>query len=527
LNAWRDYAYAHTLYYAPSVTWNLTPSTLLTLQHEWRKGQTNYDRGLVAPANRIDLIGPRTTTYQSPTDYQNEDGRTYSLQFDHTFANDIKYGLTARRVETEDLANGFDNNAAILAAGAPAGSIPTVLQRRSSQIHNKRTSTYWDTNFVIPGKTWGIEHKLIVGAGGGFDTARLTRERFLSSAAYNVSLANPTVYVGDPTTVVGATNALQDRDNGTRSIGVYAADLMTLTEHWKLNLGFRSSDERSRMQALPAPPTTTVTGAQTTKVAKKTLPLAGLLYQPTEQWTFYTSYSTSFVPAAVTAQDVNGLNSFDPEESTQYEVGSKAELMDGRLQPSLAIFQITKKNLLSMFTCPSGIPATGTCSQQVGSQKVQGFELEINARPIEALQVVAGISHIDGKVNASRDPVQVGAKLQNSAADSFHVWTRYDFSTGMAKGFGVGAGLSYVGPRAGNLPVSPTASTPYSAVVMNLPGYTTADLGIYYTLTNWDFSVRISNLFDKTYVEATGATPEVQIQMGAPRQLALSGRYRF
>ena len=35
----------------------------------------------------------------------------------------------------------------------------------------------------------------------------------------------------------------------------------------------------------------------------------------------------------------------DPESSKQYEVGSKGELIDGKLSASVALYELTKKNL--------------------------------------------------------------------------------------------------------------------------------------------------------------------------------------
>jgi len=395
----------------------------------------------------------------------------------------------------------------------------TELQRRIAWLTNTRTSTFFDTNLDLPFKTGFIGHKLIVGVGGGRDTAHLVRNRFFNGPAtgpqsLDISIYSPVYGVAPPPESLPLGN-LTDRYNVNSAVGVYAADLMTLSEHWKLNLGARASNENQTISNL-------MTGAAATeKKDKKVLPMIGLLYQPTGAWTVYTSYSTSFVPAAATAQDVSGNNPFKPEFAEQFEVGAKADLLDDRLQPTLSVFTIKKRDVVTSFTCPPNVPASGTCSVQIGAQRSQGAEFEINTRPIEHLQLVAGIAHFNAKILESLDPAQVGARLQNSARDNVHIWSRYDVTRGALAGFGAALGISYTGERAGNLPTSADRR------VIVLPGYTVADLGLYYTVKSYDFALKVSNLLNESYLESSGVTPEVQLQVGAPRQVALTMRAHF
>jgi iron complex outermembrane receptor protein len=222
------------------------------------------------------------------------------------------------------------------------------------------------------------------------------------------------------------------------------------------------------------------------------------------------------VPAAASVVDINGKNPFVPETSSQVEVGAKADLFDGRLQATVALFDIKKKNTLSTFGC-----SYGTCSQQIGGERSKGVEVEINAQPIKNWQLALGGSHLDPRISSSLDAAQVGALLENSATDNAHLWSRYDIDAGMLKDVGVGFGLSYISQRAGTLP---SAAQPK---VLLMPGYTVADFGLYYAKKNYDLTFKISNLFDKLYYESTGSTAAVQLIPGAPRSLSLSLRARF
>ncbi|MBL8268300.1 TonB-dependent siderophore receptor [Steroidobacter sp.] len=510
LNSWRDDTFATSTYVAPSLTWQITDDTSLTVQGEYRESHSPYDRGLVAPNKNLTLRAPRTTRYQEPNDSQDEEGKTLSFSLQHRFANDMKWSFSGRRTETEDITRGMDN-VTIRANGQSLG-------RRVTWLSNWRTSTFFDTNLALPFETGGIVHKMIVGIGGGYDTAELVRDRFFTAPAsgaqsLDISIYNPVhgIYP-DPRNLPLGT--LTNRYNETSALGFYVADLMTLSEKWKLNLGARYSNEDQEItnQLNPAD--------REKKKSQKTLPMIGLLYQPTPDWTLYTSYSTSFVPAPASVQDVNGNNPFKPEFATQVEVGVKADLFGGMMQPTLSIFSIDKEDVVTGFSCPPDVPATGTCSLQIGGQTSEGVEFEINARPLDNLQLVAGVARFDAKVSESLDPTQVNARVQNSARDNLHLWARYDF-LGALEGLGASLGVSYTGERAGNLP---TAADPR---LMTLPSYTIVDVGVYYTISRYNFALRVSNLLDEEFIESTGVIPEVQLQMGAPRQLALTLRASF
>jgi iron complex outermembrane receptor protein len=297
----------------------------------------------------------------------------------------------------------------------------------------------------------------------------------------------------------------------TSSYGVYASDLLTLAEHWKLNLGLRYTSETQRFQELKL--ANVEPGKKSTA---KVLPLAGLLYQPDKHTTLYASYSTSYVPAPANSQDVNGNNPFTPESARQFEVGTKVNFLNNKLRTTFALFRIEKQDVLSTFACP-----LGTCSQQIGNERSQGFEVEINVKPLRNLQLAAGWAHTRAEIVKSADPAQVGARLTNAPLDSANLWSRYDVADGALQGLGIGLGVVYSAERTGNIPSTADRR------VLRLPSYVIADLGLYYSKGDYDFTLKIGNLADKTYYESAGFMNELQILPGAPRNLALSVRKRF
>ena len=126
----RTNAYERPVFIAPSVSWEITDATFATLALEYRKITFGYDTFLVVPARDITKIAPIRTRYQEPSDTEIEDGKTLSLNVDHTFANQIRWNTSLRMVRHTDDAKGYD-------AVAIRANL-TSLQRRARGQHNER-----------------------------------------------------------------------------------------------------------------------------------------------------------------------------------------------------------------------------------------------------------------------------------------------------------------------------------------------------------------------------------------------------
>ena len=512
-DTFRDRAYNKGVYASPSLTWKLSNATSATIGFEYRRSESAYDQYLVAPNKDISRVAPITTHYNEPGDVLEEHGHATTLSLTHAFANDIKFNFAGRFVKNGDDARGYDNTAI-----RPDN---VTLQRRARKQANAREFNYIDTNVTMPFNTGSVEHKMIVGVNGGRDTLDTDRIQFFNGPAtgpqsLDINIYNPVFGRAAPLDSLPAVNPttpanLNRRYTVSTSQGVYASDLMTLAEHWKMNIGLRYTKEEQKFKELKlanVPP-----GEKSTS---KVLPLAGLLYQPSKDTTFYTSYSSSYVPAPANSQDINGNNPFKPESAKQYEVGVKTNFLNKKLRTTFALFRIDKQDVLSTFSCP-----LGTCSQQIGNERSDGFELELNAKPLPGWQIATGWAHTRATIIKSSDPAQVGARLTNAPLNSANLWSRYDIDGGALDGVGIGLGVVYSAERTGNIPSTADKR------VLKLPSYAIADLGVYYSHGDYDLTMKIGNLFDKKYYESAGFMNELQILPGAPRNLAFSVRKRF
>ncbi|WP_375510028.1 TonB-dependent siderophore receptor [uncultured Nostoc sp.] len=336
-------------------------------------------------------------------------------------------------------------------------------------------------------KTGSISHQLLV----GFDFNRNVQifEAFISDSPLpNLNIFNPDYNVPKPSYIPD-----YGFNSTTQSYGAYLQDQISILNKLKLLIGGRldwvtdqSAESRSAFS-----------------------PRIGLVYQPSNSVSLYTSYSKSFVPDF-------GLNpdgaAFEPTKGTQYEAGIKADFLEGRLSATLAAYQITKTNILT--TDPDPERGRLGYSIQVGEQRSQGIELDIAGEILPGWKVIASYAYTNAEVTED-NTIGVGNKLQGAPENQASLWTTYEIQKGNLKGLGFGLGLFYVGTRAGDVNNS-----------FELPDYLRTDAAIYYRRDGFNAGINISNLFNTDYFSSSyGYT--LGLERGAPFTIIGSIRWEL
>lgn len=519
-DGFRDFTFDRGNYIAPSLTWSLNDSTELTGLFEYRKTRTSLDQGLVIPNSDFDLAPAITTRYQEPKDFRTETGKAATLLFSRALGSTWGWNLNYRHVDYDSDQKEYSTVAVVRRTSG------FKVTRRARHLVTGRKYDYVDSNLTGEFTTGPISHKLLVGLNLGRDVIQENRLKFINQSSPNVAGVCPNsfcfeidaydpVYGRVPSVddlpmtnpfLANQVQLLTNRKQTSTAFGAYISDLVTITDQLKLLVGARTFKEKQRIEELRV-----ANVPEQEKMAKKTLlPSGGILFQPSETITLYGSYAESFVPADPGAQDINGLNPFEPIKARQYEVGVKTDkLLDGRVTATLSLFDIIQDGILNRFLC-----ARGACAEQVGTARSRGAEFEANINPTKQWQTLLGYAFYEAKITNSRDAVQIGARLPNTARHNLSLWNRYDFDNGL----GIGLGLVYTGKRAG---VLPTNAAPAHLL---LPKYTTVDLALYYTRAPYSINLKIGNLFDRRYYESAGLSGATQVQPGAPRNITLSTR---
>ncbi len=131
------------------------------------------------------------------------------------------------------------------------------------------------------------------------------------------------------------------------------------------------------------------------------------------------------------------------------------------------------------------------------------------------MTVGAAASWLDAKYIDPRDP-NFGLVPVGVADRQFSLFASYELQKGDWRGLGLGATYYSISDR----------SISYSTEQF-VDGYERADLnGFYRGLKNWNFSLQVRNLLDKTYVERF-RQPGFGNFFGSPRAALLRVEYKF
>ncbi|WP_394420457.1 TonB-dependent siderophore receptor [Tenacibaculum mesophilum] len=221
-------------------------------------------------------------------------------------------------------------------------------------------------------------------------------------------------------------------------------------------------------------------------------PKFGIVYQPIlDQLSVFANYQNGFSyvnPKRILVDISNPkgptkLQSYDLEQANQLEFGVKTNLFNNKLETTLSYYDITVKDKVMLDT-----------NLQDGTVRSKGFELEMNANPVDGLNLRGGISYNDAKVTKSKSrPDLVDKRLAEAGPEtSYNFWADYKFQEGAIKNVGLGFGLN--GASKYNTMVGyPAAGDFY------LPAYTIFNASIYYEVDKFRISVKGNNLANEEY----------------------------
>ncbi|EJL03874.1 TonB-dependent outermembrane ferripyoverdine receptor FpvA [Pseudomonas fluorescens Q2-87] len=291
-----------------------------------------------------------------------------------------------------------------------------------------------------------------------------------------------------------------------RQKGVYGTWRVKPVDDLTLVLGSRVSwydfSYKSKTQTASgitgnAPSTATETGVVT--------PYGGIIYDLSREWAVYASYTDVFQPQ--TNLDTSG-SVLKPIVGTNYEVGLKGELMDGRVNTSMAVFRYDQENRAIPVASCTGV----NCSAASGKVRSQGIEAEISGEVIDNLQLFAGYTYNTTKY--LKDPSNEGSVFSTwTPKHMLRVWGNYQFTGDWNR---VSTGLGFTTQ-------SHTMVYDYDREV---PGYTVWNARVGYRMTSEiDLAVNLNNLFDKTYIAPGYNQLNGNNNFGDPRNVMFSVKY--
>ena len=224
-------------------------------------------------------------------------------------------------------------------------------------------------------------------------------------------------------------------------------------------------------------------------------PKFGLVYQPIlDKVSLFANYMNAFINVAPrSVADPDGSNprikSFKPEQANQFEYGIKTDLFNERLNTTVSVYNIKVSDRVS----PD--PANVNNSLQGGKVQSKGFEVEVNANPMQGLNLIAGYSYNKTEVIAGDEAdfySEPGRAIGGQGPQNLaNLWASYRFTSGKLQHFGVGVGGNY----AGKYRVIDSSITGE----FYLPSYVLLNAGLFYNQTHYRISFNLNNITNKEY----------------------------
>ena len=480
-----DFAETERLLVAPAFSWAISDRTKLTLQGEIVRSSFPNPRGLPAigtvrsnPNGRIPINRNIAEPGEDFIDNRVERvGYELNHQFSQNWSLRNAFRLTLYSYDQDSFfPNGLEPDGRTLNRGYTTGTSSTDTQ-------------IFTTDLVGNFSTGSIEHKLLVGV-------ELFRENLFKNQfdvigdIAPLDLFNP-VYGGS----FGPVTFSLDNATLTQSAGFYIQDQISLLDNLKLILGGRFDLYEQKL-------TDKLADTRTEQSEQTFSPRVGIVYQPIQPISLYASFTRSFNPVSGT-----GFNNtlFQPEEGTQYEVGVKAEFLEGRLSSTLAFYQLTRQNVLT------SDPRDANFSIQTGEQRSRGIDLDISGEILPGWRITSSYAYTDARI-VEDNALAIGNRINNVPQHSASLFTTYEIQKGNLQGLGFGLGLFYVGEREGDLDNS-----------FSLPSYLRTDAAIFYRRGNLRAALNVNNLFNVRYFESTNG--DLRVFPGAP--LTVQGTVGF
>jgi len=474
-----DFMDVERIFVAPVLSFQFSENTSLIFEGSYLRDSRFRYPGLPAvgtvlpnPFGRI----PRSRNLSDP-DAGNETGELINIGYrlEHEFNENLSI-RNAFRVELSAL----DRDQIISSISLRADN--RTVDRFASRTRPTTQAYSLVTDILGQVNTGSIEHDLLF----GIDLRRQNLDvQIFSASAGSIDLFNPVYGLPDLD--------FQEVFTGTQvqdSLGIYAQDLISFSDNFKLLLGGRFDLINQRFtNELAGTPTISQQDTQFS-------PRIGLVYQPIPPVSLYANWSRSFFAQGLFGSGNPDGSNFEPTTGEQFEVGVKTEFLDGRLAATLAAYDITKRNIVT------ADPDRPNFSIQVGEQRSRGIEFDIAGEVLPGLNLIASYAYTDAEITRDNRGFE-GNQPNNVPRHSGSLWATYQIQQGSLEGLGFGLGVFIVGDRKGDL-----------ANTFELPGYTRTDASIFYRRDRWQAQLNVRNLFGVNYFE--NASNRNNVGPGAP-----------
>ena len=443
---------------------DLTDKTLLTVGADYQDSKPEGSTwGGIPIYNTAGNFNKMPASFNNGARWSNWEQytRTIFSTLEHKFDNDW-----VAKLQLNHQINGYDAQLGAAAGGNPNPIDGSGVSMWAGNYKGETKSNAADIYASGPFKLLGREHELVVGANisestwknNGFSAPNDYKTTVDQYYQWNGNVPEPDWQAGSHWT----------NKEKTKQNGLYVTSRLNLRDDLKLILGGRVANYES----------------EDIKESGVFVPYIGTVYDLNDNYSLYASYSTIFSPQS--NRDVNG-KTLDPQEGENYEVGVKGEFYDGRLNASLAYYQLKQDNFaqeIAGVITPSGDAAF----EAIQGVKTKGVELEVTGEIMPDWNLHAGFNH---KVSKQQESKVSTLTPENE----FTLYTSYKVNQ-WVEGLTIGGGVRWQDETWGNVH-NPQYTDPVKHTVSD---YWLVDAMANYKLNDQlSFSFNVNNLLDEKY----------------------------
>ena len=516
---------------APSITFGLNTPTRATLSYYYLKSDDTPDSGIPYWNAALGKAQGKPAEVKQGTyygwldrDFQKQENHAGTIKLEHDLTDNLTLTNTAMYSKSKNdyVWTNPDDSKGNVANGK-------VWHRLNSAITDSDTFT---DQLALTGKfnTGAIKHSFNVGAEyskqetdkGGYNIINSKDGKVSTTGFYSdcsdlstnwcTSLNNPT-----QKPFLDRLEARQDFDATVESTSVYLLDNIEITPQWLLDLGVRWDKFEAEQNFLATSSAAAYTANNDSDFFTYQ---AGVTFKPVENGSIYASYATSASPVGLNAgwgdnsETINANNQMvDPEEAQTFELGTKWDLLDDRLNLTAAIFRTEKQN--------TRVQLDPTTYANVGESKVDGIELGLNGKITEKWDISAGYTYLDSELTkngkscrngkCTDNAVYNGNQMPNVPKQAATLWTTYKVLPQLT----LGGGAVYSDTVYGDI-----------ANIKWAPSYVRYDAMARYDVNKQvNVQLNVNNLSDKRYFTKAYASHYATEADGRNAVLSLNFKY--
>jgi iron complex outermembrane receptor protein len=449
----------------------LGDNTKLTAQFtHFAQDLPGRQRGIAIDANG-DFIANRKWTHLEPTDFSKVRGEVAQVRVDHSFSDAVSFNLASRWFHYREHQEYHEPRPATDMDGD--GVLDSMPREYRSQRYDI-TGVTVSGNLIAHFDTGTLRHT--IATGGDWYRQRSQLDSIaVRAGVLGLSLVKPVYGLTSGADYDFSTGTAEVTDTRSHQSGLFLQDQIDVGRFILVGGARRDwFDDRDAQASDPK-----VSGHRTSW-------RTGAIYKPVKRISLYASYSQSFEPQDPGNQNASAGGPFAPVASRQIEVGGKGELLNGALQPTIALYRIVRRGIVQVN--PDLEPVNGVDQlSPVGEVTSKGVEVTLAADVTRDWVVTANYAYNEAHITAAAADAaidnSVGGRFPNAPRHQAGAWTRYQLR-GLDGAIAFGA--QYV---SGQLARSGA----------HMKGFAVVDASVTKSLGFANLLVRIENIFDKTY----------------------------